>query len=257
MAATAQPYAHTHRSCQPHTVAFCLSAIGCILQPMKFELEAHHRNVPDEELLEDIRRTASKLGRITITTREYNSNGKYTAGTVIERFGGWNTALQQAGLSIGMYKNTPDDELFENIQDVWLKLGRQPKYRDMQIPLSKHSASVYLTRFGTWREALQQFVTYVNSEEVETVVSIVAKHEVSSRHKTKRNINWRLRFLVMRRDNFKCIACGRSPATNPEVILHVDHVTAWDKGGETVYENLQALCSVCNIGKSNLDFKAE
>ncbi len=59
----------------------------------------------------------------------------------------------------------------------------------------------------------------------------------------------------MRRDDFKCVACGRNPASNSEVILHVDHIIAWDKGGETIYENLQSLCSICNIGKSNLDFK--
>ncbi|MCL4507775.1 MAG: HNH endonuclease [Chloroflexi bacterium] len=34
--------------------------------------------------------------------------------------------------------------------------------------------------------------------------------------------------------------------------LHVDHILAWSKGGETVLENLQTLCSVCNLGKSNV-----
>lgn len=56
----------------------------------------------------------------------------------------------------------------------------------------------------------------------------------------------------MRCDNFKCKNCGRSPATDPTIILHVDHKTAWANGGETVLENLQTLCSVCNIGKSDL-----
>jgi len=72
------------------------------------------------------------------------------------------------------------------------------------------------------------------------------------RHKTKRNVNWRLRFIVMKRDNFKCKNCGRSPAKNPEIELHIDHVKAWAEGGETVLDNLQTLCSVCNIGKSDL-----
>jgi 5-methylcytosine-specific restriction endonuclease McrA len=76
--------------------------------------------------------------------------------------------------------------------------------------------------------------------------------ETTTRHKTKRSINWRLRFLVMRRDNFKCKICGISPAADPKIILHVDHIKAWANGGETVIENLQTLCSVCNIGKSDL-----
>jgi 5-methylcytosine-specific restriction endonuclease McrA len=73
------------------------------------------------------------------------------------------------------------------------------------------------------------------------------------RHRTSRTINYRLRFLVMRRDNFKCCVTGRSPATDPNVILEVDHIVPWDKGGETVLENLQTLTKEINIGKSNLD----
>ena len=47
------------------------------------------------------------------------------------------------------------------------------------------------------------------------------------------------------------IAGGRPRLTS--IILHVDHIKAWAKGGETVLENLQTLCSVCNIGKSDLE----
>src|SRR3989338_11279529 len=77
--------------------------------------------------------------------------------------------------------------------------------------------------------------------------------EPSTLHKTKRGINWRLRFIVMRQDNFKCKNCGRSPATDQTIILHVDHIKAWANGGETILENLQTLCSKCNIGKSDLE----
>ncbi|WP_367275291.1 HNH endonuclease [Microcoleus sp. CAWBG58] len=31
----------------------------------------------------------------------------------------------------------------------------------------------------------------------------------------------------------------------------MDRKIAWSKGGETVLENLQTLCSLCNLGKSN------
>ena len=72
-------------------------------------------------------------------------------------------------------------------------------------------------------------------------------------HKTSRDINLRLRFLVMKRDNFKCCICGRSPATTPGLELHIDHIKPWSKGGETVINNLQTLCQDCNLGKSNLE----
>ena len=70
-------------------------------------------------------------------------------------------------------------------------------------------------------------------------------------HKTKREISVQLRYKVLKRDNFKCCACGASPAKDSSVELHIDHIIPWSKGGETTLENLQTLCSKCNIGKSD------
>ena len=69
--------------------------------------------------------------------------------------------------------------------------------------------------------------------------------------KTSRTISSKLRYHVLKRDNFKCCACGASPAKDPAVELHIDHIIPWSKGGETTLENLQTLCSKCNIGKSD------
>ena len=70
-------------------------------------------------------------------------------------------------------------------------------------------------------------------------------------HKASRTISDKLRYQVLKRDNFKCCACGASPAKDPSVELHIDHIVPWSKGGETTAENLQTLCSKCNLGKSN------
>lgn len=67
-----------------------------------------------------------------------------------------------------------------------------------------------------------------------------------------RNISDKLRYQVLRRDNFKCCTCGASPAKDPSVELHVDHIIPWSKGGKNTLENLQTLCSRCNLGKSDL-----
>ena len=92
------------------------------------------------------------------------------------------------------------------------------------------------------------------NKELDTTDSVEIAPDIFQYSKTKRDINLRLRFLVMKRDNFKCVVCGRSPAKDPEIELHIDHIIAWANGGETVFENLQTLCSLCNIGKSDLDF---
>ncbi|MBR5496583.1 MAG: HNH endonuclease [Clostridia bacterium] len=69
--------------------------------------------------------------------------------------------------------------------------------------------------------------------------------------KSTRKISDKLRYQILKRDSFKCCACGASPAKNPAVELHIDHIIPWSKGGETTEDNLQTLCSKCNIGKSD------
>tara|TARA_B100000315_G_scaffold247426_1_gene276091 strand:- start:141 stop:812 length:672 start_codon:yes stop_codon:yes gene_type:complete len=217
---------------------------------MKFELDPHHRNVPDEKLLQDLSRVAKEIGTDKVTIDEYNERGRYHNTTLTRRFGSWFTALKKAGLKKTRNLNIPDEELFENFVNVWSKLGRQPKYQDLTSQTSRYASGTYEKRFGGWRRALETFVHWANEGEIQPTVSKKKKHK--EQHRTPRSINYRLQFLVMRRDNFKCRITGRSPATDPNVILEVDHIVPWDKGGETVIENLQTLAKEINIGKSNL-----
>lgn len=134
--------------------------------------------------------------------------------------------------------------------------------------ISKYSVGTYEKRFGGWQKALEKFVEYINAEENEYEPAPIEGLEPSncqrttsnntielaptSKHRTPRKINLRLRFKVLSRDKYKCCACGASPAKDPSVELEVDHIIPWDKGGETLIENLQTLCHDCNLGKSNL-----
>jgi hypothetical protein len=223
---------------------------------MKFELDDYHRGVTDEELIADLKRVALEIDKKSVTRDVSDEKGKYHSTTYIRRFGSWYNALEKAGLEkTRTPMNLPEEELFQNLEEIWIKLGRQPRYSEVQKPLSKYHVATYEHRFGGWRSALEKFVTYINKEENVSSEEAIKGLEIepSTKHKTSRTINWRIRFIVMKRDNFKCKNCGRSPATDPSIILHVDHIKAWANGGETVLENLQTLCSVCNIGKSDLE----
>jgi hypothetical protein len=57
----------------------------------------------------------------------------------------------------------------------------------------------------------------------------------------------RVRFEVFKRDKFTCGYCGRHP---PDVLLHVDHITAVANGGTDDPLNLVTACSDCNLGKA-------
>ena len=63
------------------------------------------------------------------------------------------------------------------------------------------------------------------------------------------SIKWkRLRYPVLRANNFKCCACNTS-----SVELHIDHIKPISKYPELAFSinNLQVLCKDCNLSKSN------
>lgn len=180
----------------------------------------------------------------------------------------WDVALKLAGLASTSYKVILDEELFSEIERLWIKEGQQPTATDIKNGKSKYSLNTFSRRFGGWRKALEAFVAYVNATENDSDDSEYQANTTSSnepcidekginefsknKKRTPRDINLRLRFKVLSRDCFKCCICGASPAKDPSVELHVDHIIPWSKGGETELENLQTLCSKCNLGKSNL-----
>lgn len=207
--------------------------------------------VSNEELITDLRRVAQVLGVMTISQPQYAAHGRYDMRNLSRRLGGWNAALTAAGLEATYEGEYPDERLFANILTLWQHLGRQPRRAELANPPSEISQSPYSRRFGSWTRALEAFVEWANAADVVPMSSITTSSQDNKR-KTPRDPSLRLRFRVLNRDNFTCCGCGRSPATTPGTKLHIDHVTPWSKGGETVLENLRTLCSNCNIGKSNI-----
>jgi hypothetical protein len=200
--------------------------------------------------LSDLRRVASEQSEQQVKQRTYKACGKYGVTTVIRRFGSWNAAVEAAGLETTVERNIPDDKLFSALYDLWVALGRQPSYSEIQSPACPFHVTTYERRFGSWRQALEAFVSYANSEDM-TPPPVAAKLTGATPRRTSRSPDLRLRFKVLQRDRFTCCGCGRSPATTLGLELHVDHVNPWSKGGETVIENLQTLCVACNQGKTN------
>ena len=232
----------------------CLRLIG--------RQSGNRQDISEDELIDDVKNVAALIGKDTVTTGDYIRNGKFCCSTILNRFGTWSKCLELAELNpTGSNKNIANEDLFEDIENTWIKLGRQPTTTDIINDFSKYSLNTFSRRFGSWRKALEAFVKYINSDEESDAPDLVTEadsdniqnfpDESVARHKSKRDINLRMRFIIMSRDKFKCCVCGTSPATEPKTILHVDHVVPWSKGGETELENLQTLCSKCNLGKGD------
>ena len=226
--------------------------------------KSRNLNIDKAECLADLKRVGRELGKRSVTQQDYKEHGKFSPAPLIRHFGSWFAALDTAGLERTRTLNVTKEEYFENLEQMWMHLGRQPRYSEVQKPFSRYSSGAYEARFGSWRKALEAFVTFVNQEppeednpQTETRISQEMQQEKdetssASTSQRSRHISWRLRFLVMRRDDFKCQCCGNSPALAPGLVLHVDHIKPWSKDGHTKMDNLQTLCDRCNIGKSDL-----
>ena len=238
----------------------------------------HYTHVTDEQLISDLLRVSQIIGEVSFSSKTYQEHGTWSPCTYFRRFGTWNKALSYAGLQPDKRfssRKIDNAKILEEIERLWTKLGRQPTATDIRNGESIYSLNTFTRHFGGWRNALIAFIKYVNKEDEQEpaadeqepsvteipinpslpksalIVQNVAADD-TKKHKTPREPNLRLRFKVLQRDQFRCCSCGASPAKDPGVELHVDHIFPWSKGGETVFENLQTLCSKCNGGKSNL-----
>jgi hypothetical protein len=220
--------------------------------------------VSQVDCINDLKAVARRIGKRAVTQSEYVEHGTYSVAPFLRHFGTWFVALETAGLERTRTLGVSNEEYFRNLEEMWIALGRQPHHAEIQKPFSRYCAGAYEQRFGSWRKALEAFVDYVDNGPEEAAVNLTiplppndappsTRARFTARHKTSRAISWRLRFVVMRRDDFKCRACGRTPALQPGLVLHVDHIHPWSKGGETRMDNLQTLCEQCNIGKNDLE----
>jgi len=220
--------------------------------------------VTDEQLIEELKRIAKIPSVDVLSKGTFNKYKKISNTTKIERrFGSWSKALKKAGLNVAPSQSRySDEDLFENLLNVWTHYGRQPTVTEMSELPSKITPNTYSNRFGNWRKALEAFVERMNREEREDeqiskdneVVESPIREEIKKQSVTvedRRGIGLGLRYKVLSRDKFKCVRCGASPATDPTCRLHIDHILPFSKGGKTTLENLQTLCEKCNLGKGN------
>lgn len=207
--------------------------------------------VSDAELLADLKKVAEVSDTGKVSQPFYDKHGRFDTRNLARRFETWNKALIAAGLEISNEVEYSDDRLFANILTLWQQYGRQPRRAELAHPPSVISQSPYQRRFRSWTGALESFVDWANATEGPLMASPPVP-TAGAKQTTGRDPSLRLRFRVLSRDRFTCCACGASPANTPGTELHVDHILAWSKGGETVIENLRTLCSRCNLGKSNV-----
>ena len=92
---------------------------------IKFELnEKYRRNVSEDEMIADLKRVASQLGKDSVTKKEYDKNGKYYSETMRRKIGSWFKILSKAGLYKTRNLGLTDEDLVGDLIRVSQKLKR-------------------------------------------------------------------------------------------------------------------------------------
>ena len=134
---------------------------------------AIRRRYTDEQILDELRASAARLGR-SPTMKEFGADPgtRLHPQTVIEHFGTWNAAKRAAGLVPRRFVTRA--ELLDVLRRLGAELGRPPTARDLderrgQVP----SKSLYWHTFGSLAAALREagFDVAVGEERLERAVA--------------------------------------------------------------------------------------
>jgi len=134
---------------------------------------AIRRRYSDEQLLEELRASAERLGR-SPTMKEFaaDEGANVHPQTVIEHFGTWNAAKRAAGLVPRRFVTR--EELVAVLKQLGDELGRPPTARDLDERRgSMPSKSLYWHTFGSLSSALAEagFDVAVGEERLERAIA--------------------------------------------------------------------------------------
>lgn len=142
-------------------------------------------------------------------------------------------------------------------------------YRFHGVFLTNNDEKIHFCQFGSYDEededglfnchllgkSFKNFVEILTNQKrlgeihIKLIDVILIKNKPTQTRK-RTHIPRGLRHEVFKRDNYTCCECGAKKSDG--VTLHVDHKIPVSKGGTDELDNLQTLCSDCNLNKSNI-----
>lgn len=246
------------------------------MNDFKFELQRRQTSkIPREKILEELEKVAKSFGYKDFTQDQFNDIATIHHYTAIREFGTWEKTLKflkerlkEKGVDFEITSRRSkysNQEIFEEMERIWRLLGHRPSENEWTAINPKISYDTVYRRFGGWTNACLKFIEYKSGGEIAVSEEVTEENEGTKAHyapkvktsrkipkiEKSRTIPLSIRVKVLSRDNFRCVFCGKSPATDIGTKLHIDHIVPFANGGENTLENLQTLCEECNLGKSN------
>jgi len=215
----------------------------------KFDLNSKKVRISDDELLASVKEYAEKVNYRYFPYIEYDNwkeRGAHSS-TLMRRFGSWNKVLILLGIEGGHEHTYGPQKLMDNLETVW----REVKFPPGKGQLAKYGQKIteypYVRIWGSVYHACELLAKYHDGKITKDELLM---GDVSSKN-TRQTIPLKTRWAVLKRDNYKCIKCGVSPAKDHQTELEIDHIMPVAKGGKNEIDNLQTLCRNCNQGKKD------
>ena len=251
------------------------------MQDFKFEFGRHQiSKIPRKKIVKELEKVAKAFKYADFKQDDFDKLADISYYTVNREFGSWEQVMQFLGdhfkskgikFKIALRRSSfTVQEMFDEMEKIWVELGHRPSRNEWTAFKPGISYDSIYRHFGGWTNACLKFIEYKSgatetaNDEKQVKISkiddrlpstVVSNNNVLQTEKTieqTRTIPLSLRVKVMSRDNFRCVFCGKSPATDIGVKLHIDHVIPFSKGGSNTLINLRTLCQECNLGKSDM-----
>jgi len=240
---------------------------------MKFQFERKQiSKVSRHTIIDELEKVAKHYNYSDFRQADFNKLSNISHDTVCRELGSWKNImeflkefLKQKGIefTIGSRRSEfTKQEMFDEIERIWTELGHRPSRNEWVANEPNISYDTIYRHFSSWTNACLKFIEYKSGDTFQIKDDLnktfskdnqapIAKTRSKSKIVNSRTISLSVRMKVMNRDKFRCIFCGKSPATDLGTKLHIDHIIPFSKGGSNQFENLQTLCDECNFGKSS------
>jgi len=216
--------------------------------PFTYDITAKITRKSDHDLLAAAEDYAKLVGFRYFRRSEFDAWKGRTcqSRTIAARFGSWKQALAIIGIEGGRKFEYTPDELIDNLEAIWKELGRPPGGRQIGHMGAKISLTPYRRIWGSVNKACVMVASFHRGD-ITREQLLAGPIDTVRRLRVPLDVRWK----VLKRDDYRCVICGASPAVDHSVRLEVDHVLAVTKGGGNELGNLRTLCRSCNAGKSD------
>jgi 5-methylcytosine-specific restriction endonuclease McrA len=243
----------------------------------KFEFGRPQKiGISREGILNELERVAEHYNYNYFRRKDFDKIADIHSATVERCFdGSWSDAMlalrkrlkqKNKDIVLSHRRKYSEKEMFEEMERIWRLVGHRPSRNEWTANRPKISYDTLYRHFGGWTKACLGFIEYKSGRTIIAAKEEIAENRSVQNHATSirnkiprtkkkvektRTIPLNIRLKVFSRDNFRCVFCGKSPATDVGTKLHIDHIVPFSRGGTNILKNLQTLCEECNIGKSN------